>query len=380
VLHLFLTSSYYKRDLYPDRLARLIPKLDIWLQKRFDPAIDPKRICRFPLVELPEMAYRLFKNGGAQAARLVELRDMRFDEVVSRFLHKLPARIFWGFQGSCLNSLHAAREAGMKAVVELASIPAQVAQALLAQDGSSLPEPLFENTASRHSEEYRSRLNQEPAAADICIAASTFTAKSLQLIGIPAEKVRIIPLGVDFDRFSYRARRGSGPLRVLFVGKLARHKGLHFLLEAVSRLRSEDVTLSLAGPSVGQNRMLQPFKGRFHALGSLDGEGLLRAYAEHDVLVLPSIYDGFGLVVLEAMASGIPVIATTNTCAPDIVREGVDGFVVPAFSADAIADRIDWFASNRALIPDMGCNAAARAREFSWEKHAKRVALFVASI
>ena len=101
-LNLFLTSAYYKRDIYPDRLATFIPRLDEWLKRRHQPGLDPLKVRRFPMLEFGEVAYRSMKGSDRLANKLVRARDLRFDRAVSALLPGLNASVFWGFQGSPL--------------------------------------------------------------------------------------------------------------------------------------------------------------------------------------------------------------------------------------------------------------------------------------
>jgi glycosyltransferase involved in cell wall biosynthesis len=88
-------------------------------------------------------------------------------------------------------------------------------------------------------------------------------------------------------------------------------------------------------------------------------------YRWADIFVLPSLSDTFGLVILEAMAHGVPVIATHNTGAPDILREGVDGFIVPVRSPEQIAGRLERLASDRKLLREMSVSSFERCRQFN---------------
>jgi alpha-maltose-1-phosphate synthase len=87
------------------------------------------------------------------------------------------------------------------------------------------------------------------------------------------------------------------------------------------------------------------------------------------VLVLPSLFEGFGLVILEAMAQGTPVIATEHTAGPDIIKDGVDGFVVPLRSAETIAEKLDLLARDREGLIAMKSAAQRRAGSFQWESY-----------
>ena len=96
---------------------------------------------------------------------------------------------------------------------------------------------------------------------------------------------------------------------------------------------------------------------------------LLREMQQHDVLVLPSLFEGFGLVILEAMAQGLVVIATSHTAAPDIFDDGIDGFIVPIRSSEAITEKLQLLAEDRARLREMKMAARKKAQLHRWEHY-----------
>jgi glycosyltransferase involved in cell wall biosynthesis len=98
------------------------------------------------------------------------------------------------------------------------------------------------------------------------------------------------------------------------------------------------------------------------------------------VLVLPSVFEGFGLVIPEAMATGMPVIASTHTIGPEIVSEGETGFVLAPDDVDNLAARLDWLASHRHQCCQMGRAAAAQAQALSWEAHRDRLGRLITKV
>ena len=100
----------------------------------------------------------------------------------------------------------------------------------------------------------------------------------------------------------------------------------------------------------------------------LNRERLIGILHSCHMLALPSLVEGFGHVILEAMSVGLPVIATPNTGAPDVIRNGIDGFIVPLRDSQAIANKLELALQNPSELESMGVEASKRAREFSWSR------------
>jgi glycosyltransferase involved in cell wall biosynthesis len=182
------------------------------------------------------------------------------------------------------------------------------------------------------------------AGATAIVVGSEFAGRTFAPRGVPADRVFVIPYGADLGRFAPRAVEPAPGFGVLFVGSLSIRKGVHDLVAACHIAGMSDLTLTLAGAATAHTRALLSGRGpvRIEILGSRPKSELSRLYSSADVLVLPSICDGFGLVIGEALACGCPVIATDHTGGHEVIRDGVNGFVVPARAPEAIADRLVW--------------------------------------
>jgi len=233
-------------------------------------------------------------------------------------------------------------------------------------------------------EEYAERQREEWALADVILCPSGFCRNALSVEGAPLEKVRLLPFGIHPRFFSTKKNRGSignSALRVLFAGNTPIRKGLPDLVLALERLASSRVEAVFAG----ETSTLTPYGlHRASRVGSLLGNiprtTMQDQYLQADVFALPTVSDVFPAVVLEAMAAGLPVITTPNCGCADVVRDGVDGFIVPIRAPDRIAEKLELLATNPALRAEMGHNAAERAKEYTLEKYRERLVAVLAAI
>ena len=163
---------------------------------------------------------------------------------------------------------------------------------------------------------------------------------------LPADRIDVVPHGVS-DRFlgGYRAAapRGAG---ALFCGAWDRVKGTPYLVGAFQRLAEQDrpVPLTILGCGIPPADVLaslpEVLRPHVTIVDRVSEEEVVAQYRRHDLLVFPSTYEGFGLVVLEAMSQGLPVIATPVGCVPDLVRDGDTGVIVPLRDSAALAEAV----------------------------------------
>ena len=175
---------------------------------------------------------------------------------------------------------------------------------------------------------------------DVIFVPSRFVQRSFIERGIAEAKLRVVPYGVDLEMFR-PARKDDKMFRIIYVGEISVRKGIHYLLEAAARFSETEVEVWLIGAALPEAQaLLKRHAGRFRHFGVIPRAELYRYYSQGSVFVIASIEEGLALVQAQAMACGLPVIATTNTGAEDLFSDGVEGFVVPIRDADAIAERI----------------------------------------
>jgi glycosyltransferase involved in cell wall biosynthesis len=184
-------------------------------------------------------------------------------------------------------------------------------------------------------------------------------------------------------------RVAGGPLRVLFVGNLVPRKGLHTLLDGLARVEPSHWQLTVIGRQDADRGYTNQLRARIAALGPdapvrllgrVADDALAAAYASHDLLAVPS-YEGYGIVYLEAMRSGLPVLASTAGAAREIVTDGVDGFLTPPGDAAAIAAIVARLAADPAYLAHLRTAALARyARQPTWAQSMATVSRWLAEM
>lgn len=224
----------------------------------------------------------------------------------------------------------------------------------------------------RLPQEYTERLDAECALADRILVGSTFVRQSFITMGFDASKLSVTPYGVDTEMFTPRAApRRDGIFRVLFVGQVGQRKGMSYLLQAYELFRRADSELHVVGSYVAGREVYARYDHLYRHTANVPQERLPALFQQADVFVFPSLIEGMPLVVLEAMACGVPVITTTHGCA-DIVRDGIDGFLVPIRQPEAIAMRLEQLYRDPALRAHLGRNAREQALRYTWEAYAQR--------
>lgn len=203
----------------------------------------------------------------------------------------------------------------------------------------------------------------EYESCDAIFVPSTFARRSFVERGVPEGKLRTIPFGVSLETFG-RQPKEDAAFRVLYVGTIDLRKGVGYLLAAAEALaRLPGFELWLIGPVAREARgVLAKHEGRFRHVGRVPQGELARRYSQGSVFVLPSVEDGFGMVMSQAMACGLPVVATTHTGARDLFDDGVEGFIVPPRSPEAIAEKILLLHREPERLRGMSAAAEARAR------------------
>jgi starch synthase len=366
VLGEFVTSSYITSPV----LQKLIESLNInTLKRRFEHGLSAPKVRSNWRFEIPELFVRRIKTSSKLVTDLICARDKKFDIYVSRHILNESFSSYWGFQGSCLESLKRARAYGMTAVCEMTShFP--FANDLLREEQRLIPEWADSIDFTMFPAWYEKRLVEEPYIASSVVTISSFQKRTLLSHGIEDEKIAVIPLGLDISNVKYIEEHHSlknRPLRILYAGKVTQLKGIFYLLESMRSFNKNEVELHIIGDILGSGKAFRKYKDLYKYRPAVGQVELFTLYADYDLLVFPSLLEGFGLVSIEAMGAGLPVITTPNTNAAEVMKDGVNGFVVPIRDIGAITKAITRLRNmDDNSYYTMRLNARRTAENFTW--------------
>ena len=219
------------------------------------------------------------------------------------------------------------------------------------------------------------REEREYALADRIVVLSTFALDSFKRHGVSERKLSLIGLGADTSRFrpaprvadERRRRILEAPrLRVLMVGSLTPQKGALDYINLVKKL-GDKADFRFVGDLPNSVRDLLTRDGSaIQVLGRVPEHDLPAEYAWADLFVFPTIQDGYAVVIAQALASGLPVICTTNCAGRDVVVEGENGWVVPIRDVSALVRAVQTCDANRSMLADMSVANAKNGLQRDW--------------
>jgi len=277
-------------------------------------------------------------------------------------------KLVYAYEDCAIATFAAAERRRIPRVYDLPIGYWRVGQRIFAEETEREPEWTPTLTGARDSNEKLARKDEEARLATHVIVASTFT-KSTLAQAPHQRSVTVIPYGAPPPATNEIAK-GGAKLKILFAGSLGQRKGLSYALRAVELIGERNCELTLLGRKAADGcRPLDQAVRDHRWIPSLSHERVLLEMRQHDVLIFPSLFEGFGLAITEAMSQGTTVITTTHTAGPDIIDDGVDGFIVPIRSAEAIAEKLELLARDRERLKGMKISAREKAQIHPWENY-----------
>lgn len=355
-------------------LGRLITSYPRWLARRFGVAVS-----RVSSVFSNEVMDRAARRVPAGAFQRLGLQPRLHQHFARRAAARLQAGndVLVAWSGVALPSIGRARELGMKVVVERGSSHIAHQRDVLQREYQELGlVPRLPHPAVIETEQ------AEYAAADAVSVPSSFARDTFLARGFPASKLLRAPYGVALDAFSPAPQR-DGVFRVLHCGSVSVRKGCHALLEAFQALRLPRSELVFVGPV---ERELWPYLRRRAGSGvvfrgALPQARLAAEYARASVFCLASVEEGLAMVLPQAMACGLPVVATRSTGAGDLIASGTEGLILAPRDSAALQAALEWLYRHPGEREEMGRSARQRVLQgLTWSDYGDRVARNLARV
>ena len=292
--------------------------------------------------------------------RLFLWQDSGFDRWTGAHLE--PCDFIHGLPGQCLHTFRAARRFGIRTVLNHATGPVRTWVKIMEPEYARVGLKLA--NVCPYDAEYFAREDEEYTLADFHCAASTVVRDQLTALGIPRERIWLVPYGADARVFHPGKTAACDGLRIVFAGQVGLRKGLRTLLDALTLAGRADWRVDFYGAVLGEARHdLDAYGGKspltFH--GAVSQAALADAFQPGSVLVLPSLEEGFGLVIPQALNCGLPAIVSDAVGGKDFVRHRENGSVFPARDAAALAAELAWWAGHpQRIAANFGWSAPAQ--------------------
>ncbi|MCP2045726.1 glycosyltransferase family 4 protein [Pontibacter sp. HSC-36F09] len=373
MLHEFYTSiATFPGDLI-DQLSSVKPFSEI-RRRRFDQDLKPYTRTA-PWRELGRLAatrsglYRLIAH--EKGPFCIDAVYSSLDKAVAGRLRKTNGqgvKAIYAYEDGAEFSFMEAKKHPIKCFYDLPTGYWRAAKRLLEAERELRPEWASTMTGFSDSLKKLDRKDNELRLANCIFVASNFVAETLKEYPGQLAPIEVIPYGFPSvaENRTYRRFSGKQPLKVLFVGKLTQQKGVAVLFDAAEKLR-KFIQLTVVGHKAVDNcPALDAALSKHTWIPSLPHHRILELMREHDLLIFPSLFDGFGLVITEAMSQGTPVITTHRTAGPDLIEHGKNGWLVQAGSTDALIQAMVGCIERPDSIAEVGYQAMETAIKRPW--------------
>lgn len=355
------------------QLARLF-KFDLahQLSRRAVTEFPSALIKSYPLPEILRLILARIDNDKRPTDMVFHWGLNQFDQWVAKEM--LGSNAVYGYEYGCLATFQAAKRNGMGCIYDVPSPEHDFVENLLEAEFSHFPDiqTPYRRYCRARQESRTERRRQEWQLADVIIANSEFTKASYVAAGVEEHKVRVVPYGAPPVHPEAAASHvaTNEPIQFLWAGTFSVRKGAHYLLQAWQQMHaSGKAQLKVFGAMGLPDALLSSVPDSIQFSGTIPRSELYQIYRNSDALVFPTLCDGFGMVVTEAFAQGLPVITTNRAGAADLVQDGVNGLIVPAGDAAALADALEWCTNHRAELAAMGQAARETAAGWQWSDY-----------
>jgi glycosyltransferase involved in cell wall biosynthesis len=370
-LGLYVSGIVAASDGFVGRLLNVIARVKPIVRNRIVEAVNPRHVRSLAPIEIAaRLTWRQFGFDGSTSSydALYHLHDA----AVARMPWPKETDAVYAYEDAARSTFQRAARRGVPRIWDL-PIPHYATLETMWRTQSQRWPGAMGAAPPLEPEWKRQRKDAELSLATIVSVASASTRESLEAVGTKTP-IRVIPYGFPADAFYSKVGASNGPFNVIAVGTQDLRKGTPYLLEAWKRAGLKDARLTLVGPLRLSASFLASYAGLFKHIAHVPRAALGDVYRAADIMAFPTLGDGFGLVMQEAMCCGTPVITTRNGGGPECITNGKNGWLIPAANIDALVEALRYCSENRDDVTLVGRAARARAETWTWSDYAKAVA------
>ncbi len=327
--------------------------------------VPPARLCSLGWLEAGARAFsRVASAVGMGGPSAYDAMFVSHDAAVAAIPWPTGTRAVYAYEDGALRTFRRAARLGIERIWDLpiphyATLERMWVEEAVRWPGAMGMAPRLEAVWKKR------RKDEELALASRISVPSTYVRESLEAVGVKVPIV-LTPFGFPVEDFEPKSSPASGPFTVVAVGTQNLRKGTPYLLEAWKRAGLRNARLRLVGPMLLAQGFLSRYSGLFEHVPHIARTDLGEVYRSADLVALPTLGDGCPLVVQEAMSCGTPALTTRCGNGPDLITDGVDGWVVQERDVDVIVERLRAAAADRAKLHGMGQAARRRAEQWTW--------------
>jgi starch synthase len=296
------------------------------------------------------------------------------DRFASKYLkkHADEISVVYCYEDGALETFKVAKQLNIKCIYELPIGYWRTHHRLNQEEAILQPEWANSWCATQDSKTKLARKDEELALADHIIVASSFTQKTLEDYPHSLAPITVVPYGCPPQNKTLVRNwfQATNKLKVLYVGGLSQRKGLSYLVEAINALDNK-VEFAFVGNGSALELVQQKLPHASY-LGTMPHSKVLAAMRDHDVLIFPSLFEGFGMVITEAMSQGMVVIATDHTALPNIADEST-GIRVPVRDSGAIEVALNDLINNPEKVEKIGKSSMRLAQSYQWRDYESKI-------
>lgn len=368
----YTTFIFHPDNLLSKLLSIVFPALISEFKRRAFTDLPYKYVSTSPFQEmLRVLASR--KLSSIIADKIWEWSELRFDAWVASKLRSEDSFIHVTEHAS-LKTLEKAKSLRIPSFYEQPSIHHETFSNIVREQLESYSAfntkemSLFTDEKARKRNRRR---DKELALADFIICNSSFTEQSLIKAGIPQQKIVVVPLGFPETEEILKTKKLNKRTTFLAAGNLSLGKGTHLLLDAWREQQNQlnDAELWIVGKNGLPNSFINQLPNNIKLMGNIPRHKLMELYHSVDLLIHPTLADGFGMVISEAMSCGTPVATTLNGAGADLIQHGQNGLLINVNNKKAISDCLIWCLHHRAELLELGKQAFLTAKLYPWSMY-----------